>query len=161
VKKASEVIAEKFLKHLSDFDSYLLYMDFRNEIMTGGIIEGLYEAGKRVYLPKVQGSNMVVGQYMGKESLVRGAFDICEPAGVVDEKDFGCVVTPGVVFDKHGSRVGFGKGYYDRFLSGVSCDLIVGLAYDFQVVKHVEAEEHDKCVDIILTEKDLYRRKML
>ena len=69
------------------------------------------------------------------------------------------VVVPSVVFDSQGNRIGYGKGYYDRFLARITRKIpLVGIAYDHQVVEEVPAEGHDIPVHFVVSEKKLYSR---
>ena len=96
--------------------------------------------------------------------LQPGAFGIPEPTAelrsrterVGRRRDLEVVVVPGLAFDRAGRRLGQGKGYYDRLLSDVSDNcLIVGLAFDVQMVERVPAEAHDVALDVIVTESDV------
>src|SRR3989338_3616519 len=66
------------------------------------------------------------------------------------------VIVPGIAFDKNGHRIGYGYGYYDRFLKTIRKETLkIGLAYDFQLIEKIPEERHDVPVDIILTEKEI------
>ena len=73
----------------------------------------------------------------------------------VDVGDIEMIIVPGVAYDRKGNRVGRGKGYYDRLLSG-SKALKVGVAYDFQMVDEIDAEPHDVKVDLVITDRGIY-----
>jgi 5-formyltetrahydrofolate cyclo-ligase len=62
------------------------------------------------------------------------------------------IIVPGVVFDRNGNRIGHGMGYYDRLLKKSHNIPRIGLAFEFQIVKKIEAEEHDERIDMIITE---------
>ncbi|MDR1418662.1 MAG: 5-formyltetrahydrofolate cyclo-ligase [Endomicrobium sp.] len=72
---------------------------------------------------------------------------------VISKESIDLFFVPGIVFSELGYRIGYGKGFYDRFLKGIDCAKIVGLAYDFQVVKDVPVAKHDIPVGSIVTEK--------
>lgn len=80
---------------------------------------------------------------------------ISETEMITDSNDFDLVFMPGVVFDGYGYRVGFGKGYYDRFLKKVT-GVKVGLCYEFQLIDKIENDDYDVPVDILITEKKIY-----
>ena len=95
-----------------------------------------------------------------EKETTKGSFGILEPINeVVEDKrlikpeEIDLVIVPGVAFDKNMNRIGFGGGFYDRYLSLLksSCKK-VGLAYQFQIVEKIETEEHDMKVDMIVTE---------
>ena len=95
--------------------------------------------------------------------LSLGRFGILEPqdgSPVVESFAEGTVVlVPGIVFTPRGDRIGYGGGYFDRFLktfTGVS----IGLCFDFQVVEQLETEDHDVAMNIVVTENAVYRREV-
>jgi len=139
-----------------------LYSPAHNETDTSGILEAAFAAGKRVLYPAVCGERMVFRQVEEIRSLTAGSFGILEPCptGVdhhADEPDL--IVVPGVAFDLHGHRVGYGKGYYDRFLQhpGRTAHL-VGLCHDFQLIDgEIPAQEHDIRMELIVTDRRTIR----
>ena len=160
VKKASEAIADIFFERcLNKKDNaFLLYSDFRNEVMTKTIIDKLLSCGKKVYLPIVRGDDIVIGEY-GEASLKTGAYGIYEPenASGAEACDIDVFVVPGIAFDKKGGRIGFGKGYYDRLLAKARPDSKkIALAYEMQIVDDAYSEEFDFRMDAIVTEKEFY-----
>ncbi|MEI7808445.1 MAG: 5-formyltetrahydrofolate cyclo-ligase [Verrucomicrobiota bacterium] len=90
-----------------------------------------------------------------------GKFGVREPAATCDQialTKFDLVLVPGMAFDLHGNRLGRGQGYYDRLLaktSGITC----GVAYDFQLLENIPAENHDAKVNFIFTPSRCVRRK--
>ena len=145
--------------------SVMLYSSFRNEAGTGAIIDALYERGTKVVLPKTEGIDISAYVYGGPASLSLGAFGISEPSeekcSPANLSEIKTVVIPGVAFDPSGSRIGFGKGYYDRFLPELSPDAVkIGLCYDFQIVREgLPSEAHDIRMDLLLTEKGFFNCK--
>lgn len=113
---------------------------------------------KAVYLPVVCGDELQVGSYKGEDSLSCGTFGIQEPVECADFKHIDIAVVPGVAFDKQLHRVGYGKGYYDRLLGAVRFGVVVGLAFECQVFDAFDYEPHDMPVDVLVTEKYIYRR---
>jgi 5-formyltetrahydrofolate cyclo-ligase len=139
-----------------------LYAPAHNEADTAEILEASFKAGKRVLYPAVCGDRMVFRQVEGVASMERGSFGILEPCptGIdhhADEADL--IVVPGVAFDSEGHRIGYGKGFYDRFLRhpGRTAHL-VGLCHDFQLIDgNIPAEGHDIRMEIIVTDKRIVR----
>ena len=133
-------------------ENILMYHSLPDELSTRKFIDK-WSAIKRFFLPRVNGVNLEILPY-DKTRLHLGAFHIEEPDGddvqPVDSLDL--IVVPGVGYDSKGNRVGRGKGYYDRLLVSSNATKI-GVAYDFQVVDEIEAEEHDVKVDIIITDR--------
>lgn len=142
--------------------SVLLYAPIRGEVETELLARAALAAGKRLVLPRVhqEPKGLVLHAYSGDPAtLVKGAYGIREPAADWPEVGLAAVdlvVVPGVAFDGHGNRLGYGGGYYDRFLPEVRKAnpkvSLVGLAYGFQVVESLPAEAHDIPMDGLATE---------
>ncbi|MEW6447122.1 MAG: 5-formyltetrahydrofolate cyclo-ligase [Bacillota bacterium] len=163
VQGASAEIQER-LRRLPVFQSARVIMAYaacRKEVQTERLITEALERGKRVALPVTDtGKREIYAKEISEypEDLVPGAYGIFEPkpsCPAVPPQDFDLVLVPGVAFDAKGFRLGFGGGYYDRFLSRLREDTItVGLAYRFQVVDTVFPQSHDRWVHYIITEAD-------
>lgn len=139
-----------------------LYSSFQNEVLTDDIFKRAVEDEKEVFYPRVirgGGRHLAFFKVGHLMELSPGSYEIPEP-GEKEERgepgSFDLVVVPGVAFDPEGARLGYGKGYYDRALKGLKCN-IVALAYDFQVVKEIPVEPHDVRVSAIVTEKRVIR----
>jgi 5-formyltetrahydrofolate cyclo-ligase len=141
----------------------MCYMDFNNEVMTKYIISHCFENGKRVILPLVDTINgerkIVPYEIMDLETDVApGVFGILEPkkdsAKICDPEEIDLVIVPGVAFDINKNRLGYGAGFYDRFLKSVKPDCAkVGIAFEFQIFEAVPVEEHDIPLDFVITEE--------
>lgn len=162
-KKKSEKICE-LLKHQDVFQSartVLVYMDYRSEVMTTGLVKELLDAGeKRIFAPKVCGMDIRFYEIRSMGDLAAGYQGIREPKEDAEKlfsqqtvKETNCLVlTPGAVFDRERGRMGYGKGFYDRFLAAYPDIYSVALAFDCQMAKKVPVEAHDKRPDMIITE---------
>ncbi len=132
----------------------LFYMPIRNEVDTVGMIRDCIDH-KNVALPVTDTANhrLKISRINRLDDMKVGAYGIPEPkvmSGLsADELDL--VIVPGVAFDKRGNRIGYGKGYYDKLLNNLDIPK-VALAYSFQVIGVVPAQEHDMKVDRIITE---------
>jgi len=156
-------LAQQQLSRLPEFTTarcIALYSPFQNEIDTADLLQMAFSNGSRVLFPAVCGSSMLLRQVTAIEDLEEGAYGILEPCanGVdhqADEPDL--IVVPGVAFDMRGHRIGYGKGYYDRFLHHADLNAkLIGLCHDFQIVEgNLPAEEHDICMNMIVSEKRL------
>ena len=128
------------------------------EVNTYDILNKVLSDGKRLALPKCRNKRGEMDFYYvtSLSQLLEGAFSIMEPSSEICEKvtDFsqGLCIVPGLCFDFYGYRIGFGKGYYDRFLQGFK-GVTVGLCYSKCIEKELPAGNYDKPVDIIITEK--------
>lgn len=137
------------------------YVSFGSEADTSAIIADALNNGKEVYAPRVEGRDMSFYRITGISTLITSRFGIPEPdpvkcAPYVNNegwKGSRLMLLPGLAFDTSGCRVGYGAGYYDRFLSLHREDGFIKLApaYDFQVVRHICCEEYDIRADLILT----------
>lgn len=163
--RRSSLLAQENLLSLEEYaraECIALYAAARNETDTTEILEAAFRAGKRVLYPAVCGEHMVFRQVEGLASLEEGCFGILEPCptGVdhnADEADL--IVVPGVAFDLSGHRIGYGKGFYDRFLRhpGRKAHL-VGLCHDFQIIDgEIPAEEHDIRMETIVSNRRIIR----
>ncbi|GAA0071466.1 5-formyltetrahydrofolate cyclo-ligase [Clostridium sardiniense] len=140
-----------------------IYIGFGSEINTKIIIREALNSGKEVYVPKVIKKDMILIKIDSLENLVTSSYGILEPIGDKSDLDVNkleLIVMPGVAFDKSGNRLGYGGGYYDKFLeqNKIECKKIA-LSYDFQVLEKLEVEEHDIKVDLIITENQVINIK--
>lgn len=139
-----------------------LYVSYNQEIDTVGIIEHILEDKKRVAVPKVVDKNMEFHEITSLDQLSEGAFGIQEPTvnkPVSEDSEWASsnlMIIPGLAFDKNGSRIGYGGGYYDRYLHKYHdrIGLKIALAYDFQVLEHIDIESYDEKIDGIITDED-------
>lgn len=143
------------LKELPEFmkaDWIYAYIACRNELETADIIAWCLSHGKHIAVPKVQGEIMHFYEITSLSDCIPGAFGILEPKG--EEKDKviipGFMLVPGLAFDKNGNRLGYGGGFYDKYLSSHEGIITAALGYDFQIVEKVPSEPHDKKMDYIV-----------
>ncbi len=138
------------------------YVSLGSEVDTFGLILSSLLSGKKVYCPKIiEKGIMKFYRITSLEQLVPGKYDILEPVSDEEGVIYGnhqVMVLPGVAFDSNLNRIGYGGGYYDRYLSiydKSGCKKIA-LAYELQMVESLPVEEHDKKVDLIVTESAIY-----
>ena len=163
-KKLSGMITDRLVKSdvYKECEELLVYVSFRSEADTYGIISDAFVRNKKVYCPKVVGDAMLFNQIKSLDELVPGYMGICEPVKGLPVFDYSygknLVIMPGSVFDRSGNRIGYGRGYYDKFLAECSGKGIkpvtAALAFELQIVDDVPAEKHDFKVDYIFTEKE-------
>lgn len=150
-------IYEKFfnLEIVKNSKTFLSYMDFKNEVPTRKINETLIKLGKTLNLPKIIQGDMVA--VLNNNRFEIGKYGISEPLGERFYKNIDVIIVPGVAFNRNGDRIGFGKGYYDRFLSeGIyKNSLKIALAYDFQINDEFSGEDFDIKMNIIITDKEV------
>ena len=159
VKNSSSAILNKLI-NLPDYDNsdtILAYYPFKNEIDTIPIINDALSKGKRVGLPvTLEDHQMAFYEIWDISEVKPGRYGVMEPAMdiLVDDCD-AFMIVPGVAFDMRKNRIGFGAGFYDIYLSKYPDLYTCALAYDFQVIDAFETEEHDKAMDVIVTESQL------
>ncbi len=164
----SNRITKKLIRHEAyiEADVILLYASFRSEVNTVELFNTAVFNGKKIYYPKVRGEEMVFYRVETEKDFEDGYWGIREPKMedkkmfVPKEEEKVCIIMPGVVFDKRGNRIGYGRGYYDKFLKsmeGLDC-CKVGIGFECQVVdvEDFPNEEHDVRLDILVTETDFY-----
>lgn len=152
-KQAAADKVFEILEHSAAFllaEKILMYHSLPDELPTHGFLKK-WTGRKKFYLPRVNGVNLEILPYE-ESRLELGAFHIEEPTGLdtVDAGEIELVVVPAVAYDKNGNRLGRGKGFYDRLLASTSATK-VGVAFDFQVVEVIPAEEHDVPMDIVIS----------
>lgn len=141
-------------------DTVFIYLSFNKEIDTRSIIEVAWHKQKRVLVPvcRKEDKSLLLSELKCFTEIGRGTWNIPEPKKEyirpIPREQVSLAIIPGLAFDLRGSRLGYGAGYYDRFLPQLppECPLIA-LAYDFQVIEHIPCEPHDVPVNIIVTEK--------
>ncbi len=135
------------------------------EVQTLPHIQRLIKKGLEVWLPKTIVATKALrwGNVNNLTSdLLMGAFSVREPTDAtisrrtIDFSSIEIAIVPGVAFDEQGHRLGYGQGYYDRFIQAtlLNCP-IIGLAFEFQVFPKLPTETHDAKVDFIVTEKEI------
>ncbi len=156
--KKSEKIAKTLLSQpfFQSAQTVMVYLSYRDEVDTLHLIEQMLSQGKRLCAPVcLANGGMVAREFRSLNELSLGAYGILEPQG--DEVgDIDLVVVPGVGFNDNLHRIGYGAGYYDRFLKGydgVTC----GLFYDEQRADFMEAT-HDLPLDYIITQTKFLKR---
>lgn len=145
-----EIISHVWFREATDI---YCYVDCRKEAGTRQLIEEAWRLGKAVWVPKVDGAEMNFYAIHSFEELTRGCFGVLEPdeGKAADGKD-GLVIMPGVAFDIRRGRIGYGKGYYDRYLRDHPGLHTIAAAFDLQIVEEVPQEEEDIRPQLIITE---------
>ena len=159
VNSDSSKIIKKILK-LSEFKkakNILLYLPIKNEVDLSPLLLNI--KNKRFILPRVEKNKLKLHVVDHISQTQKGNFNIFEPHTHLEKitaKELDLALIPGVAFTKNGHRIGYGKGFFDRLLKKTLFPKI-GVAYNFQIVNNVLGESHDVLMDIIVTEKKIYR----
>ena len=128
------------------------YLPYNQEVRTIPMLERAIQDGKRVAVPKVVGDEMVFIYIDDLSATEKGYAGIPEPVadGPVADDPRALVLMPGLAFDPQGHRIGYGGGFYDRFLAAEPSHPTLALCYDFQMLDHLETEDFDIPVDCVL-----------
>ena len=149
------------LPEVRDAGTVMAFWSFGSEVDTAPLIVRLHEAGRRVVLPRVEGEDVVAVVYLAGDEVAAASFGAMQPTGttVVEASEVDLVIVPGVAFDLEGRRIGYGGGYYDRFLPRTREDVpAVAIAFSLQVVDEpLPAASFDRRVDAIVTEDGVVR----
>lgn len=141
-------------------DKIYPYIAYNQEIKTEKLIEQAWRDGKTVAVPKVIGEDMDFIVLNSFDQLKLGYCNIPEPQdGTVDSGGGNILMLmPGLAFDGAFNRIGYGGGFYDRYLekNADKCIIKVAFAYDFQILEHIETELHDYKIDAYITSDGVY-----
>ena len=151
---ASKRIHENLKKNSSFIDAKNIacYSPIGSEVNTHDIMLNILEQGKNLLLPRIIDDNIQFYIVPNLEKLEKGSFEIMEPKDSCEKaKKIDCVLIPTVGASKLGVRLGYGKGYYDRFLSSIDA-VKISLTYSKQIVKSIPSDSHDIKIDWIVTE---------
>lgn len=168
VERLSEKIIDTILK-LPVFrkaETVMVYLNFKNEVDSLKMIEESFKAGKKVVIPYCVKETMEIIPAelndiekeitKGKNGYLQTKKECVKPIPV---EDIDLVIVPGIAFDKRCYRLGFGAGYYDRFLRKLNFEKpTIGVCYDFQIIHSIPTESHDVPLDFIITEERILVR---
>lgn len=128
------------------------YLPYNQEVRTEPILERALADGKKVAVPKVYGNDMKFIYLSDLKQVAPGYAGIPEPVadGPVGDDPTALVLMPGMAFDKEGHRIGYGGGFYDKFLAAEPDHPTIALCYEFQMVAQLPTEEFDIPVDCVL-----------
>lgn len=163
VRKKSSAIVKKLLQ-LEEYEnakSVMFYIGINKEVKTEEAVKAALGSGKLVAAPvsDLEKRRIIPVKLNSLSELKPRAYGVLEPAGgrELDERELELVIVPVLAFDAEGNRIGYGLGFYDRFLRNISAKKIA-LAYEMQMVDRVLATENDMPMDVIITEKRVIRR---
>jgi len=155
-KEKSEAIHKSLLdtEEYKDAKTVMFYVSTKNEVETHLMIKEALRH-KSVLVPKVSGEEIVPIEIKDFSELIPGAHDILEPmGGNVFQGKIDLVIVPGVAFDQDKHRLGYGHGYYDKFLAQTDA-ITIGLAFEENMVEKLPREPHDINVDKVITDKKI------
>lgn len=128
------------------------YLPYNQEVRTTAMLQRALDDGKRVAVPKCYGDEMRFIYLDDLSKVEKGYCNIPEPIadGPIADDPTALVLMPGLAFDPEGHRMGYGGGFYDKFLAAEPNHPTLALCYDFQMLDHLETEVHDIPVDTVL-----------
>ena len=156
-KEGKDKLIRKNLRELDIYKkakSVFVFISYKSEVDTRGIIEDILADGKKLLVPLVKGSEMIAVEVKGIDDLEPNKMGILEPKSGDEVTDVDLTITPGLAFDKNGFRLGYGGGYYDKFFAKVDT-IRMGIGYSDQYVESLVHEDYDKALEYLLTEEGL------
>lgn len=151
-KNQSEIIYQNIInnKYINNCDTVLLYSSLSDEVDTFCMIKYFLKY-KKVALPRVCGNDMDFYYIKSIDELKKGSFNILEPTSNDKVCSSNCVcIVPGICFDKEGYRIGYGKGYYDKYLSNKNIYKI-GICFKECLIDYIPHDLYDIKVDLIVS----------
>ncbi|WP_099189973.1 5-formyltetrahydrofolate cyclo-ligase [Tepidibacter mesophilus] len=167
INSNSELIFQNLLKldEIKEANTIMAYLNFNNEVKTDNIINYFLSKDQKVIVPItiLNEKKLLLSQIKDIETEVSiGTYGIREPKSEfirpVNVKELDIVIVPAVAYDINGYRLGYGGGYYDRFLESIRDDCItIGIAFEIQLFDEIPKENHDAQLDYIITEKRIIK----
>ncbi|MEZ0172074.1 5-formyltetrahydrofolate cyclo-ligase [Microvirga sp. TS319] len=165
-EEATQAIAERAqdFSDLHDVNPVGGYWPIRSEVDPRPLMEALVERGQDVALSQILHPHLSWRLWRPGDVLIKGGFGVREPGPDAPEVFPKALIVPLVAFDRGGGRIGYGKGHFDRAIAALEAQhpvLTIGLAYAVQEIEQVPVEEHDRLLDVVITETELIRTKPL
>ena len=159
IKEKRMKLSQAYIDVASDkiFEKLLQNEDFKNEVKTDKINDFIKNSGKVLVLPKVIDKETMIA-IEDKNQYIISPFGNKEPNGEEYRGNIDVIITPGVAFDRNKNRVGFGRGYYDRFFLKYPNAKKIAIAFEEQIINEgIETDKYDKKVDILITENNIIK----
>ncbi|MFH1825573.1 MAG: 5-formyltetrahydrofolate cyclo-ligase [Candidatus Firestonebacteria bacterium] len=139
----------------------MFYVSFRSEVVTYDMIKESLQKGKRIFVPitKLEEKKLIISEIKDfDKELEVSTYRILEPKikfqRVCDANLLDLIIVPGVAFDLKGNRLGYGGGYYDKFLKNMPSNIPrIGLCFKCQIIKEIPVDIQDERINILITEK--------
>lgn len=162
-KEFSEAIAKRLLSlpEIEKADIIMCYRSFRSEADTAEIVENLFQLGKTLCFPVCEKAGIMHAfSPIDENSWITGRMGIMEPdrekSRLIAPEDIELLICPLVAFDNQKNRIGYGGGYYDRYLPRCEKAVKIGIAFEAQRVEKIYPDQYDRAMDIIITEEKVY-----
>jgi len=158
----SQKIYQNFInsEYYQNYRFIMSYMNIGSEVETGSINKDIGDDDKTLILPDLKNNEIKASKFTLGDSFKVGEFNIPEPSPFreYDKQWVEILLVPGVAFDKRGYRLGYGKGFFDRFLKDFK-GIKVGLCFEAQLVDKIPIETQDIAMDVLITEKKVIKLK--
>lgn len=153
---ADGAIADTVINAFGGLNSFFVYYSYGSEADTHALIDRLLHAGKEVYLPRVEGKDIVPVRYFGgADELKKSAMGIYEPTGEAYFGETDAAVVPLLAVNRKGFRLGYGGGYYDRYFEKNTEILKIGIGYFFQITDDFYEEKGDVPINAFVCERGI------
>lgn len=160
LSRLSTVICNRVIKQqvYKDCKDLVLYMPVNNEVSLDILMDDAFTHGKNVWLPRVINKNMEFYRYTKDTSLIKGAYGIPEPdtEEILAPDNQTLIIMPGAAFSEDMGRIGYGGGYYDRYLSHHPYCSTIAVCYNFQIMPMIPMEDHDIRPDMIISDDNIF-----
>ncbi len=162
--------SQRIFEHLQGIEEFkiartiLFYVDVRNEVRTKAAIRTELLKSSRIVVPYCHDGQLQLVELRNLDELSAGAYGILEPNDKLKQEknrkvspsQIDAALIPGLGFDRHGRRIGHGKGYYDRLIPNLTNNCCrIGIAFECQIVDHIPTSKHDQLMHTIVTEKEV------
>ena len=158
--KHDNIISKKVLdsKDIIRARTIFIFISFKSEVDTIPIIERLLEAGHSICVPRLEGNTMKAIRISSLDNLEDTRYAKEPKVGeIVEADEIDTIIVPGVAFDRKGNRIGYGGGYYDKFMKKIRKDCRkIALAYELQLLESIIVDKWDIEIDSLITEKNIY-----
>lgn len=162
-KEFSETIAKRLLSlpEIEKAGIIMCYRSFRSEADTAEVVENLFQLGKTLCFPVCERAGIMHAfSPIDENSWIAGRMGIMEPdrekSRLIAPENIELVICPLVAFDNQKNRIGYGGGYYDRYLPRCEKAVKIGIAFEAQRVEKIDPDRYDRAMDIIITEEKVY-----
>jgi len=162
VKEWSETICTHLMatELFQQAEVIYFYYPLGNEVNLLEAAQTALDVGKCIGFPRIEGDLMQFYKIESLEEFQEGCFHVMEPTSdVVLKAEKPLILVPGLVFDSRKNRMGYGKGYYDRYTADVPQAIKVGIAYELQVVDKIPVNSFDIPMDYVITESGIWTIK--
>ena len=163
-KSEAEFKSKKICEALFSLPQYqtaekiMVYLSAKGEVLTDEIILRAQKDGKKLSAPVCRENfSMDAVRFSSFSDLKEGAFHILTPSGdeIFSPEELDLIIVPGCVYGRNMHRIGYGKGYYDRFIKRAKNAMVIGLSYSFNLIESVPISEFDMPLNIIITENEV------